>query len=68
MVKILEFWKVKLLLTFCYLLYALIYDYYTPAPGGSVILPNLLALLILEALAAATTILPTHDEVQFQLV
>ena len=35
MVKNLEFWKVKLLLTFCYLLHALIYDYYTPAPSGS---------------------------------
>ena len=38
MVKNLEFWKVKLLLTFCYLLHALIYDYYTPAPSGLVVI------------------------------
>ena len=33
--KNLEFWKVKLLLAFCYLLDALICDYYTPTPSGS---------------------------------
>ena len=38
MVTNLEFWKVKLLLTFCYLLHALIYDYYTPAPSGLVVI------------------------------